>query len=349
MKKFFVCFAVLIFFSFSLFAQSEKISLEDKISEISTKLEKEQDNLKKISLYEQLAVCQEFAGMYAEASESYLACSRLVSNQNEKDSYVLKASRSYLSCGDAEKTDELLTTIASTARTGKNAPLLKLYAAWSWLAKCSTFEETHEPVVILKSYLKMDSMKSVKKEILFTLWYITLENEYATILQNEFPESLENAMAQGKADLSPLPFWYFSARKEVPLKTDKTDVSVSKPQTENQVLEDKSKIESSNKSSSKDEKSTEVVKTQPENISAKDDKNVSEKQEVFTYQLGFYSSKENAQNLVNRCKEKNISAQIQQVTRPSGNVYFAVIVKSTDSEIGTIIKNSGFECYPIFE
>ena len=76
---------------------------------------------------------------------------------------------------------------------------------------------------------------------------------------------------------------------------------------------------------------------------------LSENQEVFTYQLGFYSSKTNAQNLVNRCKEKNISAQIQQVTRPSGNVYFAVIVKSTDSEIGTIIKNSGFECYPIFE
>ena len=332
MKKIFVCFAVLIFFSFSLFAQSEKISLEDKISEISTKLEKEQDNLKKISLYEQLAVCQEFAGMYAEASESYLACSRLVSNQNEKDSYVLKASRSYLSCGDAEKTDELLTTIATTARQGENAPLLKLYAAWSWLAKCSTFEETHEPVVILKSYLKMDSMKSVKKEILFTLWYITLENEYATILQNEFPESLENAMAQGKADLSPLPFWYFSARKEVPLKSNS-----------------ESKVEVANQEKEVEKQNTEVVKTQPEKTSAKDDKNVSEKQEVFTYQLGFYSSKTNAQNLVNRCKEKNISAQIQEVTRPSGNVYFAVIVKSTDSEIGTIIKNSGFECYPVFE
>jgi hypothetical protein len=46
-KKIFVCFAVFIFFSFSLFSQSEKITLEDKISEISTKLEKEQDNLKK--------------------------------------------------------------------------------------------------------------------------------------------------------------------------------------------------------------------------------------------------------------------------------------------------------------
>ena len=98
-----------------------------------------------------------------------------------------------------------------------------------------------------------------------------------------------------------------------------------------------------------EKQNTEVVKTQPESSSKKDDKNPSENQEVFTYQLGFYSSKENAQNLVNRCKEKNISAQIQQVTRPSGNVYFAVIVKSTNSEIGTIIKNSGFECYPIFE
>ena len=332
MKKIFVCFAVFIFFSFSLFSQSEKITLEDKISEISTKLEKEQDNLKKIKLYEQLAVCQEFAGMYAEASESYISCSRLVSTQNEKDSYVLKASRSYLSCGDAEKTDELLTSIASTARTGKNAPLLKLYAAWSWISKCNTFEETHEPIVILKSYLKMDSMKSVKKEILFTLWYITLENEYASLLQTEFPNSLENAMAQGKADLSPLPFWYFSARKEVPLKNSS-----------------EAKIEVENQEKEVEETKSEVTKTQPESSSKKDDKNLSEKQEVFTYQLGFYSSKTNAQNLVNRCKEKNISAQIQQVTRPSGNVYFAVIVKSTNSEIGTIIKNSGFECYPVFE
>ncbi len=330
MKKNFVCFVILVFFTFSFFAQSEKITLDDKISEISTMLEKEQDNLKKIKLYEQLAVCQEFAGMYTEASENYLACSRLVSNQNEKDSYVLKASRCFLSLGDAEKTDEILTSIASTARQGENAPLLKLYAAWSWIAKCTTFEETHEPVVILKSYLKMDSMKSVKKEILFTLWYITLENEYATILQKEFPNSLENAMAQGKADLSPLPFWYFSARKEIPIKTDKILVDSKETQTENQSLEEKTKDEVS-----KDETSTEDTKSNSE--------------QIYTYQLGFYSSKANAERLVARVKEKSIQAQIQEVTRPSGNVYFAVIVKSTDSEIGTIIKNSGFECYPIFE
>lgn len=344
MKKKFVCFVILVFFSFSLFAQSEKNTLEDKISELSTMLEKEQDNMKKIKLYEQLAVCQEFAGMYTEASESYLACSRLVSNQTEKEFYVLKASRCYLSMGDAEKTDEILTSIASTARQGENAPLLKLYAAWSWIAKCTTFEETHEPVVILKSYLKMDSMKSVKKEILFTLWYITLENEYATILQKEFPNSLENTMAQGKADLSPLPFWYFSARKEILIKTDNAVITEADSQTENQSLEDKSKDKTSEevtKSSSEETKITEV------SSKAEDAKSKSE--QFYTYQLGFYSSKANAERLVERVKEKNIQAQIQQVTRPSGNVYFAVIVKSTDSAIGTKIKNSGFECYPIFE
>ena len=173
-------------------------------------------------------------------------------------------------------------------------------------------------------------MKSVKKEILFTLWYITLDENYSTILKNEFPESLETSILLGKTDLSPLPFWYFSARKEVPLKKD----------SESKVAKQEKEVE---------KPKSETTKSEPENLSTKEDKNLSEKQEVFTYQLGFYSSKENAQNLVNRCKEKNISAQIQQVTRPSGNVYFAVIVKSTDSEIGTIIKNSGFECYPIFE
>ena len=334
MKNRFFFFVSILFFitNFSVFSQTDKITLEDKITELSNNIKSVQSATEKINLYEQLAICQEFAGLYSEASESYISCSRLVSEQETKDSYVLKASRCFLSCGDAEKTDELLTTIASTARTGKNAPLLKLYAAWSWLAKCSTFEETHEPVVILKSYLKMDSMKSVKKEILFTLWYITLDENYSTILKNEFPESLETSILLGKTDLSPLPFWYFSARKEVPLKNS----SEAKIEVENQEKEVE-KVKS------------EVTKTQPESSSKKDDKKLSENQEVFTYQLGFYSSKTNAQNLVNRCKEKNISAQIQQVTRPSGNVYFAVIVKSTDSEIGTIIKNSGFECYPVFE
>ena len=334
MKKrfFFFVLALFLFANLSVFSQADKITLEDKISELSGKVKSAQSQTEKINLYEQLAVCQEFAGLYSEASESYISCSRLVSDQEKKDSYILKASRCFLSCGDAEKTDELLTSIASTARTGKNAPLLKLYAAWSWISKCNTFEETHEPIVILKSYLKMDSMKSVKKEILFTLWYITLDENYSTILKNEFPESLETSILSGKTDLSPLPFWYFSARKEVPLKkSSETKIEVAKQEKE---------VENPK---------PEVIKTEPENTSAKDDKNAPEKQEVFTYQLGFYSSKENAQNLVNRCKEKNISAQIQQVTRPSGNVYFAVIVKSTDSQIGTIIKNSGFECYPIFE
>jgi hypothetical protein len=331
-RFFFFVLVLFLFTSISVFSQTDKITLEDKITELSGKVKSAQSQTEKINLYEQLAICQEFAGLYSEASESYISCSRLVSDQETKDSYVLKASRCFLSCGDAEKTDELLTSIASTARTGKNAPLLKLYAAWSWISKCNTFEETHEPIVILKSYLKMDSMKSVKKEILFTLWYITLDENYSTILKNEFPESLETSILLGKTDLSPLPFWYFSARKEISLKSN----SESKVEVENQEKE-------------VEEVKSEVTKTLPESSSKKDDKNLSEKQEVFTYQLGFYSSKTNAQNLVNRCKEKNISAQIQQVTRPSGNVYFAVIVKSTNSEIGTIIKNSGFECYPIFE
>ena len=331
-RFFFFVLVLFLFTSISVFSQTDKITLEDKITELSGKVKSVQSQTEKINIYEQLAICQEFAGLYSEASESYISCSRLVSEQEKKDSYILKASRCFLSWGDAEKTDELLTSIASTARTGKNAPLLKLYAAWSWISKCNTFEETHEPIVILKSYLKMDSMKSVKKEILFTLWYITLDENYSTILKNEFPESLETSILLGKTDLSPLPFWYFSARNEVPLKkSSETKIEVAKQEKE----VEKSKPE--------------VTKTEPETSTSKDEKNLSEKQEVFTYQLGFYSSKENAQNLVNRCKEKNISAQIQQVTRPSGNVYFAVIVKSTNSEIGTIIKNSGFECYPVFE
>ena len=170
-------------------------------------------------------------------------------------------------------------------------------------------------------------MKSVKKEILFTLWYITLEEKYITTLQNEFPNSLECAMAQGKVDLSPLPFWYFSPRNEVSIKsetkieptTEKIDEKLSLPETKVETKDEPKKEEKLNQ------------------------------EKFYTYQLGFFSSKENAQRLVDRVAEKNISAQIKEEVRPSGNTYFAVIVKSKDSEIGSKIKNNGFECYPVFE
>ena len=262
-RFFFFVLALFLFANLSVFSQTDKITLEDKITELSGKVKSAQSQTEKINIYEQLAICQEFAGLYSEASESYISCSRLVSDQEKKDSYILKASRCFLSCGDAEKTDELLTSIASTARTGKNAPLLKLYAAWSWISKCNTFEETHEPIVILKSYLKMDSMKSVKKEILFTLWYITLDENYSTILKNEFPESLETSILLGKTDLSPLPFWYFSARKEVPLKKDS-----------------ESKVEVAKQEKEVENPKPEATKTKPENTSTKE--NLSEKQAVFT-------------------------------------------------------------------
>ena len=81
MKNRFFFFVLILFFitNFSVFSQTEKVTLEDKIEELSNNIKSVQSATEKIKLYEQLAVCQEFAGLYAEASESYISCSRLVS------------------------------------------------------------------------------------------------------------------------------------------------------------------------------------------------------------------------------------------------------------------------------
>ncbi|MGP1587096.1 MAG: SPOR domain-containing protein [Treponemataceae bacterium] len=330
---------VLIFQGFSQNLEKLELLLDSEIESLTNKIEKTADIEEKKALLHKLAKYQELSNMFPEAEKTYCNLASICSG-DEKIAFVLAATESSLSYGNEKRADELLASIAEKARNGKFAPQLKLYAVWSWLSKCSVYDDTYEPVAVLKSYLDLPAMQNLKPQILFTLFYITGQLKYAKELKDFFPHSMEYGIVCRKIELSPSPFWFFSCRKiadekELAKLLGEQDSQLNfATNTESEQLVFPQKTEgdvSVQKTEQKKQENTETSSVQ-----------------IIYYQLGFFSSKENALDLVKRAKKKNIDAEIQQIKRPSGNTYFAVIVKTDDMETGMFIRNSGFECYPIF-
>lgn len=67
------------------------------------------------------------------------------------------------------------------------------------------------------------------------------------------------------------------------------------------------------------------------------------------YQLGFYKTRKYADNLAAALREKNFHPVIKEEKRPSGTVYFAVLVEeNTTGTMGLLLKDAGYESFPIF-
>lgn len=168
------------------------------------------------------AQINEQLGNYSEAQRLYSVVSSVISGKKETDAdyasfknlpssseLTLNASRCALSRGDFMTAELLLSSINKKIATPEITAKIKLYTCWAWLCKVEDTESLHEPIVILKSYLEMPSMVSVKPAILLTLWHITNEKPYSDTLLKEYPKSPESAVVNNKAELMPAPFWYF--------------------------------------------------------------------------------------------------------------------------------------------
>ncbi len=271
----------------------------------------------RMQLLSVLASLLEQTGQYQEARHQYsLAANASASVNNAagrgavaSPEYLLGAVRCALSTGDTITADYVLSTAFFDIQNTEVIAQVKLYAVWSWLCKIESDSEISQPVTALKSFLPLDSMKSVRPSVLLTLWYITGSKEYAEILQKEYASSTECAIVQGNAQVMPNTFWYF-----LPSRAKESGTTV-----QSTVQQEKSVPEST--------ESTVVVR----------------------WQLGFYKQRENAQDLVNRVQKAGFSAQINEEKRPSGTIYFSVTVnENKDGTMGQNLKDAGFECYPVY-
>lgn len=290
----------------------EKDSPEEAVKYIQSEILKLTSNSEKRASYAFLGSLQESLADFSGAQLSYAKAAGLAAAQAEgmpkksSERLVLDAVRCALSTGDTDNAENYLNSKVRNSKNTEIQATIKLYEQWCLLTKAEKFEDMKESQAMMKAYLNIDSMKSVKPSLLLTLWYITGEDEYAKQLTKEFPSSMESGIVNGKIQIYPAPFWYFLPRKTtaVPLTQD------------------------------------EVQEKTPEPAVTK------ETEKITRYQLGLFRDKNNAENYARKVSEKGFSAYTKTVTKPSGTIYYTVVVDEVpENNISQRLKSAGFECY----
>ncbi len=336
MKRFFVILtlltaAVLCFSEETAKSLALQASKKDDVELSISYLEKNIPSLKaaaeKRAAYVYLASILEKMGRYTQAQKNYAQAAAIAAGNAEgmpkktTEEIVLDAVRCALCAGDSETAKSYLNSAVRNSSSEKVQAYIKLYEQWALLIDSDSVKKTGEIVAILKTYAELDSMKSVRPKILLTLWHVTGDKSWSQQLQKNFKGTPEEAVVSGKIQMQPSPFWYFVPRSgnAVP------DV----------VNQDAKNVETA--------RVPEGTESEGKKVSSKNDK-------IVRQQLGLFKEKSNAENLVNRLKEKGFTARITSEVRPSGTTYYIVAVDENKAgTIGDELRTAGFECYPVFE
>ena len=338
MKKLLLVAGILVFFTGRIFSgeaskivaeSAKKSDAEQSIKYIESKLASVTQPAEKRSLYIFLGTVQEQLGNFDLARENYVAAAGIAAGdadnmpKKSNEQLVLDAVRCALSLGDSALADSYLNSAVRNSSSQEIQSYIILYSQWSALCKANTTQQTDEAVVMLEAYAQRPSLVAIHPQLMLTLWYVTGQAKWAEKLRKDFPLSVETAVINGKAQLLPSPFWFFVPRSGVALPEIANEDIVPVVQEEQPV----SVKESENKKDVVAESSSEKPKY---------------------LQLGLFREKDNAQALVSKLAEKNFTARIISETRPSGNVYYIVVIDDVSEKTMSELRSTGFDCYPVF-
>ena len=336
-----------------------KGSPQEAVQYLKEQVSKVSDPTEKRALYAFLGSVQESLALYTDAQNSYATAAGIAGGnaqgmpKKSSEQLVIDAIRCALSAGEYENAENYLNTAVRSSKSPEIQAKIKLYEQWASLCRAENASDLIEPAAMLKAYLELPSLESVQPSILLTLWYVTGESDYAERLKKKYPSSAEAGIVTGKVQIYPAPFWYFTPRKHiaaiqsVPEVQDAPAVSalaadsVKTPAAQANAAGTTAPAKENAKAATP-VSSTEQTKSTAPKVPASIEK--AKKQ-----QLGLFREKANAQNFVNKLREKNFNGYIQEETRASGTVYYIVVVD--ENEAGTKadeLRSAGFECYPLF-
>lgn len=331
-----------------------KKSPEKALAYISAEINKITVPSEKRAAYTFLGSLQESMSKYADAQKSYATAAGIAGGnadgmpKKSSERLVVDAIRCALSAGDYENAENYLNSAVRNSKNPEIQAYIKLYEQWSSLCKAETVSDTIEPIAMLKAYLEIPSLSAIKPSVLLTLWYFTGDSKYSVSLNSEFPKSSEAGIVNGRIQIYPAPFWYFTPRKSnvsvVPVESVPETASVSAD-----IQIEKVKTVGKEEISSAETKKTQEKTAVPPVSSDQIETSETTSEKPSKQQLGLFRDKNNAQNFVNRLKDKGFTAYINEETRSSGTIYYSVLVnENKDGSMGEILKSAGFECYPIF-
>lgn len=335
MKKLLLAFFVCVS-SVSLFAQNKKSAeiikrealkqetVLDSIDYLKRNLDFADTAADTRSLLYYTGTLQEQLGLYTDAGNSYAKAAGIAAHDASNmpkvtsEQLVLNAVRANLCAGNWETADSYLNSAVRNSKNETVSATVKLYSVWSDLCKASSVPgaDISDSLELLKAYSSMQSMKSVKAQVLFTLWHLTSARVYAEELNREFPLSPESSVANGKSQIMRVPFWYFVPKE--------------------------------NSASSSQNRYVENSEVPAKESSVQSEIPLSQKHPGKKQQLGLFKKKENADDCIRKAKQKGFDAYCYTETRSSGTTYFIVAVDENSSmTMGQKLKNAGIDCYTI--
>lgn len=330
---------------------------QEAVKYLKEQVLKVSDPTEKRAVYAFLGSVQESLAMYIDAQNSYATAAGIAGGnaqgmpKKSSEQLVIDTIRCALSAGEYENAENYLNTAVRSSKSPEIQAKIKLYEQWASLCRAENASDLIEPAAMLKAYLELPSLESVQPSILLTLWYVTGESDYAERLKKKYPSSAEAGIVTGKVQIYPAPFWYFTPRKHIAAiqtqsELQDTPAASVKESGPAKISEQTAKVSAT---TAKESALSALPAPSAEQTKSTAPKAPSSTEKAKKQQLGLFREKANAQNFVNKLKEKNFNGYIQEEVRESGTVYFIVVVD--ENEAGTKadeLRSAGFECYPIF-
>ena len=213
-----------------------------------------------------------------------------------------------------------------------------MYDTWRLLAE----DRADRAVPLITAYTKKKAFSEYHPALLFTLWWVNGDEDAKQRLLKEYPAGMEAAAVNGTVTVQPSTFWYLMPRSGLAQKPA-AGSTASKTSTV-------SKTGTSSEATKAPGQSSTVSKAEATSAQSSKPAAGSETQaKPSYYQLGFYKTKKYAEALAADLQKKHFTPIIKEETRPSGTVYFAVLVKENAAgDMGLRLKDAGYEAFPIF-
>lgn len=267
-------------------------------------------------VYIVLASLNERSGNPAVAGKQYRDAALAIPGSRD-DSLYLDAVRCLLVSNDTERAGEMVREVLMSSFDESILIRARVYSAWIQLAS----GERENALQLLRSYAANKQFEPFIPAVLFTLWWSAGERTAAQTLESRYPLSPEAAAVRGEVSTGPSSFWYLMNRDGMPAFT---------------------LADSSAPVRGDDSRPTETAQTSTHADSRQPDSEIPSG--GIWQQTGFFKNRENAESLATVLRQRGFSPVVREDKRPSGTVYFAVLVPD-DGTAAARLKDAGFESY----
>ena len=284
-----------------------------------------------------LAEYELHTGSYYHAAAHYRQAAAL--NTEEHPALLLEAVRVLLCGGSFDSARSLLSEIAATLPVSEENRYYRtaaVYDAWRLLAE----DRPDRALPLISAYAEKQAFAEYHPALLFTLWWTNGDEAAKARLLKDYPAGMEAAAVRGAVAVQPSTFWYLMPRSSRAIGME-SDQSETAPGSAGRAYQPGSRGDST---------SAADAGAAPSHQKAVQAQNGNDTQtKPLYYQLGFYRTKKYAEAFADDLKKKHFTPIIKEETRPSGTVYFAVLVaENAAGDMGLLLKDAGYEAFPIF-